>query len=80
MTRRIRRVVAVAGVGGEVPPLEELLGGFTEAGDDAVAVVGDLGGSLEQGGCLFAGNPDPAGGGLTWKRICKEAIDVTATS
>jgi hypothetical protein len=43
MTRRIRRVVAVAGVGGEVPPLEELLGGFPEAGDDAVAVVGDLG-------------------------------------
>jgi hypothetical protein len=27
MTRRIRRVVAVAGIGGEVPPLEELLGG-----------------------------------------------------
>jgi uncharacterized protein len=43
MTRRIRRVVAVAGIGGEVPPLEQLLGGLPEADDDAVAVVGDLG-------------------------------------
>lgn len=51
MTRRIRRVIAVAGIGGEIASLEELLGGLPEAGDDAVAVVGDLG-SLEQGGYL----------------------------
>jgi hypothetical protein len=68
MTRRIRRVIAVAGIGGETAPLEELLGGIPEAGDDAVAVVGYL---RARG---RVPDPGPAGGGLTWKRICKEAI------
>jgi uncharacterized protein len=43
MTQRIRKLVAVAGIGGEVQVLEQLLAELPETGADAVAVVGDLG-------------------------------------
>jgi uncharacterized protein len=41
MAQGVRKLVAVAGIGGEVDSLEQLL--LSERGADAVAVVGDLG-------------------------------------
>jgi hypothetical protein len=43
MARRVRKLVAVAGIGGEVHALEQLFGEMSKHGADAVAVVGDLG-------------------------------------
>lgn len=43
MAQGVRKLVAVAGIGGEVDSLEQLFGELSERGADAVAVVGDLG-------------------------------------
>jgi hypothetical protein len=43
MAQGVRKLVAVAGIGGDVQSLEQLLGEVSESGADAVAVVGDLG-------------------------------------
>jgi hypothetical protein len=43
MAQGVRKLVAVAGIGGEVHLLEQLFGELSERGADAVAVVGDLG-------------------------------------
>jgi uncharacterized protein len=43
MAQGVRKLVAVAGIGGEVESLEQLFGEMSERGADAVAVVGDLG-------------------------------------
>ncbi len=43
MAQGVRKLVAVAGIGGEVHSLEQLFGELSECGADAVAVVGDLG-------------------------------------
>jgi len=43
MAQRVRKLVAVAGIGGEVHSLEQLFGEMSKHGADAVAVVGDLG-------------------------------------
>jgi len=43
MAQGVRKLVAVAGIGGEVHSLEQLFGEMSESGADAVAVVGDLG-------------------------------------
>jgi uncharacterized protein len=43
MAQGVRKLVAVAGIGGEVDSLEQLFGEISERGADAIAVVGDLG-------------------------------------
>jgi len=43
MARGVHKLLAVAGIGGEVEPLEQLLGDVPQSGADAVAVLGDLG-------------------------------------
>ena len=43
MAGGVRKMVAVAGIGGEVQSLERLVGELSERGADAVAVVDDLG-------------------------------------
>ncbi len=43
MAQGVRKLVAVAGISGEVHSLEQLFGEMSESGADAVAVVGDLG-------------------------------------
>jgi uncharacterized protein len=43
MAQGVRKLVAVAGIGGEVDSLEQLFGEMSERGADAIAVVGDLG-------------------------------------
>ena len=49
MTRRVRNVIAVAGIGGEVAPLERLFDELPDSSEDAVAVVGDLGAAWSKG-------------------------------
>ena len=43
MAQRVRKLVAVAGINGEIRPLEQLFEEFPGSSADAVAVIGDLG-------------------------------------
>ena len=43
MAQRLRKLVAVAGINGEIRPLEQLFEELTVRNADAIAVVGDLG-------------------------------------
>jgi hypothetical protein len=43
MAQRVRKLVAVAGINGEIRPLEQLLEELPGRSADAIAVIGDLG-------------------------------------
>jgi hypothetical protein len=60
MAQGVRKLVAVAGIGGEVHSLEQLFEAVSGNGADAVAFVGDLG-AVEEGGHLL-GHPNNEGG------------------
>jgi uncharacterized protein len=49
MTKRIRRLLAIGSVRGEVEPLGRLIGKATDMGADSVAVIGDLGAAWSKG-------------------------------
>lgn len=49
MARGVRKLIAVAGIGGDVTPLERLFEELEGSDADAVAVVGDLGAAWSKG-------------------------------